>query len=237
MNERLLENHLAFLRGHRGDVRATAIGYVVTSERPEFTYAVALRDGDVDGALTLVHRPEFGRASAASLEAQGFRRAGALRYMVRSTRSVTPPATSIRVAVARAREEADRFAEVQTAGFFDRDADRAEWLPFMRDAARRNVEDAAQVFFLATIGGVDAGVTLTVRTDVVGIYAVATPAPFRRRGVATALLDAALARAAADGCATAALQVAPGSEAERLYTGLGFEAAFTSEIWRRDAPR
>lgn len=218
-------------------MRPTSLGYVVTSERPEFTYAIALREGEVDRALTIVHRPEIGVARAASLEAQGFRRAGALRYMVRNTRPVSQIAPrDVEVTVAVTREDADRFAEVQTAGFFDDDAARAEWLPFMRDAARRNLEDADQVFFSARIDGVAAGVTLTVRTDVVGVYAVATPAAFRRRGVATALLDAALARAADGGCATATLQVAVGSDAERLYARLGFEPAFTSEVWRRVEP-
>ena len=78
-----------------------------------------------------------------------------------------------------------------------------------------------------------AGVTLTVETEIVGVYAVATPPAFRKRGVATALLDAALRRAAERGRATATLQVVVGSAAERLYTSLGFASQFTSEIWRR----
>jgi GNAT superfamily N-acetyltransferase len=89
--------------------------------------------------------------------------------------------------------------------------------------------------YVGHLGDSPAGVTLTVYTDVVGIYAVATPASFRKRGVGTALLSAALEHATERGCATATLQVVAGSYAEALYTKLGFAPRFTSEIWERES--
>lgn len=235
MNDALLDNHLAFLRGHRGEVSPTESGYTIRSTRPEFTYGIALRDAAIDPTLRVVHRPAFGSASVERLGGERFRRIGALTYMTRSTAGASrTPGEEIRVEIARGLGDADRFSELQTRGFFDRDAEQAEWLPFMRQAARCNIVADDQTFFIARLGGEPVGVTLAVFTEVVGIYAVATPVAFRRRGVATALLDAALRRAADRGYRVATLQVAAGSDAERLYSRLGFETRFASEIWRRD---
>jgi GNAT superfamily N-acetyltransferase len=237
MNDVLLDNHLAFFRRHRGEISQSASGYALQGTRPEFTYAVALRDGEIERNLRVVHRPDFGHATAEALEAQGFRRAGALRYMTRSTSGAPPPPAAIRVEIASSREDADVFADVQTRGFLDGEQEQAEWHPVMREAALRNIGAADQTFFVARIGDVAAGVTLTVTTEVVGVYAVATPPAFRKRGIATALLHAALRQAAERGQSVATLQVAVGSDAERLYSSLGFTPSFTSEIWRRDWPR
>lgn len=234
-DEALLHNHLAFLRRHRGEIATTAGGYAIQSTRAEFTYDIALRDGTIDAGIEVVHRPEIGDATAAQLEAQGFRRVGALRYMTRTTTGACLAAPAdVGVRIASTPADADVFAEVQTRGFFDREDDQKKWLPFMREVARRNVGDPDQAFFIGQLGDVAAGVTLMVRTDVVGIYAVATPSAFRKRGVATALLDAALRRAADGGVSIATLQVVAGSDAERLYSRLGFTPRFTTEIWRRE---
>jgi GNAT superfamily N-acetyltransferase len=231
----LLQNHLAFLRRHRGEIAETPSGYTIRSSRDEFTCGIALRDGAIEASLRVVQRPEFGTASAGRLEADGFRRVGAIRYMTRSTANGAPSAApvGVEVAIASTGADADAFAEAQTCGFFDRKDDQDEWLPFMRDAARRNVGAPDQSFFVARVGGVVAGVTLTVETELVGVYAVATPAAFRRRGIATALLDASLRRAAERGVATSVLQVAVGSDAERLYSCRGFTSRFVSETWKR----
>lgn len=232
-DEILLDNHLAFLSRHRGVVAETATGYMIQSERPEFTYAIALRDGEIEPHLRVVHCPLFGAATTARLEAQGFRRAAALRYMTRETTG-DAPTSDVEIMIATSRDDADVFADVQTRGFFDDALDQTMWLPFMRDVARRNIGDDQQAFLIGKLEGQPAGVTLTVASEaVVGVYAVATPLESRRRGIASALLAAALRRAAARGFTTATLQVAVGSEAERLYSHLGFESRFLSEIWRR----
>lgn len=233
MNDVLLDNQLAFLRHHRGHITTTEGGYTVQSARPEFTYAIALRDAVLDPALAVVHRPEHSAAPVSRLEAAGFRRIAAVRTMTRPVGSAALVPAAIPVDVVTDLAGADTFSDVQTRGFFDREEDQREWSPFMRDAARRNVGAKDQAFFLARCDGEPAGVTLTVSTEVVGVYAVATPRAFRRRGIATALLEAALGHAAAAGSRLATLQVAVGSDAERLYTRLGFEPAFVTDVWRR----
>jgi len=62
-----------------------------------------------------------------------------------------------------------------------------------------------------------------------GIYAVGTPAQWRRRGYAGALMRTVLADAWATGLGTASLQSTPMGEA--LYRSLGFRAAGRYEEW------
>jgi ribosomal protein S18 acetylase RimI-like enzyme len=62
-------------------------------------------------------------------------------------------------------------------------------------------------------------VTLTLGDDL-GIHYVATDAGHRRRGLATRMLDEALARAAADGLRTATLQASP--DGRPVYRRMGF---------------
>src|SRR5262249_3120161 len=64
-----------------------------------------------------------------------------------------------------------------------------------------------------------------------GIYAVATPPPFRRRGVSATPPARAIRDGRARGCATVTLQAAVGSYAEGLYARLGFATAFRSRAF------
>jgi GNAT superfamily N-acetyltransferase len=62
-----------------------------------------------------------------------------------------------------------------------------------------------------------------------GIYAVSTPPPWRRRGLARALMQGVLADAYGQGARTATLQSTP--MGEPLYTSLGFEPVGRYEEW------
>ncbi|HSI80575.1 MAG TPA: GNAT family N-acetyltransferase [Solirubrobacterales bacterium] len=68
-----------------------------------------------------------------------------------------------------------------------------------------------------------------------GVYFVATPERFRRRGLATRLLAAALADARDRGCATSSLQAS--ALGEPVYRALGYETAFRFTMYERRRPR
>ena len=63
--------------------------------------------------------------------------------------------------------------------------------------------------------------------NVGGIFSVATAPEHRRKGVATALLHKAIADSMSVSNSLLYLITTRGSEAEKLYTSLGFEAAYT----------
>jgi ribosomal protein S18 acetylase RimI-like enzyme len=185
------------------------------------------------------------------LTAAGLRPDGALLYL--TARPDLPiPGTATRTAVdhvagaAGTRPAVDRvagaagaevFAAVQEAGFREPEDDteaQGWWLRAFTESARRNRAAPEQALFLARVAGVPAAVALGVHTGgVYGVYAVATLPEFRRRGLATALLERARADAVARGADRLALQVAEGSAAERLYRRLGFTLAFRTPGYTR----
>jgi ribosomal protein S18 acetylase RimI-like enzyme len=82
--------------------------------------------------------------------------------------------------------------------------------------------------YLGYFQGKPAGVCgLVSFNDVGGIFTVGTAPEHRRKGVATALLHKAIADSKTMGNSLLYLITTKGSDAERLYTSLGFEVAYT----------
>lgn len=226
----LLDNHLAFLAAHRGEVRRTDAGIEVVGEDDFFscwiplTSDIALPGGTA--AVRLV--PWSGDGWVDRLLAAGFEPAEVLVHMEAAADEAPgeplPPVDTDEDAVA--------FAEVQAAAFLgEDDPDVDWWREKLREMAVRNYTAPDQSFYLLRVDGDPASVTLVFRSgDVFGIYAVATKPAYRGRGLASALLGQAR-RDAAGGRLT--LQVVEGSAAERLYLKLGFRPVFRSPHFRR----
>jgi ribosomal protein S18 acetylase RimI-like enzyme len=82
--------------------------------------------------------------------------------------------------------------------------------------------DAPLRFYLGYVGGEPVATSeLTVGGGVVGLYNISTRAPFRRRGIGTALTLRPLLDARAEGHTTAVLQAAP--DGIGVYRRVGFE--------------
>jgi len=166
----------------------------------------------------------------------GFTPAGELSYMdapVRPGERPLPEGVAI-VAVA-SDSDAVAFAETQAEGFLSpEDEDAGWWRAFFREEALRNYADPAQTFYLLLCDGAPAAVSLTVAVGgVCGIYAVATPPRFRRRGFAALLLDRIGQDAHHRGDERLGLQAEPGSTAERIYLKSGFTRSFLSTLYER----
>lgn len=226
----MLDNHLAFLAAHRGEVRRTATGIEVVGEDPYFSAWIPLTAdaGLPEGTATVRLVPWSGGGWEERLAAAGFEAAEVLVHMEAPPDAVDgdpimPIATD---------EDAVAFAEVQSAAFLDDDdPDIDWWRTMLREKAVLNYARPDQSFYVLRVDGDPASVTLVFRTGpVVGIYAVATKPAYRGRGLASTLLAQAR-RDAADGRLT--LQVMEGSDAERLYLKLGFRPAFRSPHFRR----
>ncbi|HEY3686144.1 MAG TPA: GNAT family N-acetyltransferase [Streptosporangiaceae bacterium] len=236
----LVENHLAFFAAHHGAVTRTADSVTMTA-RAEALSCWLPRTPDArlpPSAHTVRVLPGAGPDWGDRLAAAGLRPDGALLYLTRRP-DLPIPGAATRTAVDRVVDAADAevFAGVQEAGFREPEDDaeaQGWWRRAFTDSARRNRAAPGQALFLARVAGVPAAVALGVHTGgVYGVYAVATLPEFRRRGLATALLERARADAVARGADRLALQVAEGSAAERLYRGLGFTPAFRTPGYTR----
>lgn len=87
-------------------------------------------------------------------------------------------------------------------------------------------------FYMAHFQGKPAGSCLFYSFNDVGtIYTVATAPEHRKKGVATALIKKAIVDSSTVGCKMLYLLAGKGSDAERLYGKLGFEAVFSRRLY------
>ncbi len=108
--------------------------------------------------------------------------------------------------------------------------------PWVRQLSSRTtlsaMLDPGNVFYIASLEGQPcATLHLLIDGATAGIYAVQTQRSFRRRGVASTLIERAVRDARGAGCDAICLSTESGGTAEQLYARLGFVGAFTSELW------
>ena len=239
----LFRNHLSFFRLHRGDFFVAPDAVYIVAEAPGVTSWVPLSDAaerpaDFD-AVRLI--PESGDEWPDRLQEAGFQPAESLSYQEFALdRQLTPRAErgDYEVHVASSPDDAQAFAEVQSAAFLE-GGDGAEdrwWREFFPWAALRNYVDSNQDLLMIREDGTAVAVLLLVYDeDVAGIYAVATRPEYRNRGLSTGLLNAGLERARQRGLKRAILQAMCGSFADGFYRRAGFEERYVSTVWRRTA--
>jgi GNAT superfamily N-acetyltransferase len=228
-----LENHLAFLAKHRGEVTRAERCVWIKSEQADFSYVIVRADDDIDAHADGFDRAHWLDALAREVPA-GWRESERLSYM--RLGQLRADAASTSLAIGRATDERgiDIFSKVQAASFVEDDAQREPARQWLRQRNLPNMEDEAQHFLIASAAEKPVAVTLLLLAgDTAGIYAVGTLPHFRGRGAATALLASAVQRAWAVGVETVTLQVHSGSAAERLYLSLGFEVVFYCRVLRR----
>ncbi len=103
--------------------------------------------------------------------------------------------------------------------------------PAFTAALCRRFRQGTAVSYLAEWDGQPVGCAqLFLEAGVVGIYAVGTLPAFRRRGIASALVEHLMRDAMAHGDLVC-LQAIAGSAAERVYTRLGFRRLFAQECY------
>jgi GNAT superfamily N-acetyltransferase len=232
------ENHLAFIAGHRGELSRDESGIRVRSRLAGFTsWTPAGRDSRVPDDCPAVRLPPGASADwPEKLGSLGCGPGETLVYMeLADPHAPIGRVTAVEARVARGRDEALDFADVQSAGFVTGDpAIDALWKDAFAEAALANIGDPRQLFYLGMLDGRAVGCTLAVRTgQTTGIYAVATRPAFRGQGVSAALLDRARRDALAEGHARIILQAMAGSYAEGYYARLGFREMYRLTVWRR----
>lgn len=143
-----------------------------------------------------------------------------MRYRGPSTREFRT-AENVTVHALSPSDEVGRSLWIETAMADTRgDEDEAMW----QGVTEREARFPLCRLYLGYLDGQAAGTCDLFESDGWGrIEAVATPRPFRRRGVASAVVGQAVADSAAAGNAVTFLTTDAGSDAERLYLRLGFE--------------
>lgn len=170
-----------------------------------------------------VLEPHLGAAGLAPTEEET---GMALRLAAFSPKEAAPPELSFRVLCSQ--DDVRAFAAIIAANWEPPDV---ETLRFY-EAVAPTACDRAGPFrgWLALWEGLPVAALEIFHTRAVaGVYSVCTLRPYRRRGIASALLRVALGRARAEGAELAVLQAAPDGLA--VYRRLGFEETGRFEEW------
>lgn len=166
----------------------------------------------------------------AILERRGLRVAECSATMV-----YRPPAATLSAGV-----DVDvRRATAQDAPLFrDLIAGSKTWLRrLMLATTVESMQHAGHSFYIAYVESEPAGTLhLLIDNATAGIYAVHTRKERRRRGVATALLSAAIRAALAAGCDVITLRTQADGEAQRFFERRGFEVAHLNTLWALREP-
>jgi GNAT superfamily N-acetyltransferase len=234
----LLDNHHAFTARHRGDV-VRLDGAVRWDSESTYVRCVLIDTvaglAAVTGDTGAVRTFPWSANTAPALGRLGFQRGGELRYMVSDPRGF-PEAAPAGFTIELATDEAGmaRFSDVQSRGFADPGEEIEPLFRFLHAANLRNLGRSDQRFYVGWADGAPVAVTLLlVHGRTCGIYAVATLPEHRRLGYSRALLARVTSDARDLGGEVVTLQVFRGSDAERVYAGLGFTVAFDCQLWTR----
>jgi len=235
----LLENHLAFLATHRGSVRRKGDTLFIESDRPEFTYALletTSKVADLPANVLSLQLFPWSGITPEELRSAGFTPTIGISYM---TLSETPPKWCVRggIVVERAESQAqmDAFSEVQSRGFNETQESYECWHPWLKAANDRNSTNRDQRFYIGSLEGRAVGTSLTVfHGRSAGIYAVATLAEHRKKGISTSIMHQAVIDAKENGANVITLQVKQDSYAEDFYRHLGFVRTFTTGMYCRN---
>ncbi|MCP4159775.1 MAG: GNAT family N-acetyltransferase [Deltaproteobacteria bacterium] len=240
MLQPLFDNHLSFMKTHRGDVIETTDSIILSGEAPGFTAWVPKHNKAVlpvdSAAVRLL--PWSGDDWPGCLKALEYKRAEAFSYMelldLKKTREQCV-SSNYKIVVAENKTGADTFSKVQSAGFLnDVDPGSTWWRSCFRSMARCNIARTDQSFYIAYFKDIPAAVMLVVRTvGVTGIYAVTTKPEFRNQGLCGALLNYMHQDDRNAKANRFILQATVDSYAESFYERFGFVTRFQSQVWRR----
>lgn len=123
--------------------------------------------------------------------------------------------------------EAEAYAQIAARGWFE----APEVVPMLLGFARSSVE-VGRCFIAELDSEAIATGALFIHNDVALLAGASTVPEGRRRGAQSALLDARLRAAAANGCTVAMMVAAPGSASQRNAERNGFRIAYTRTKWQ-----
>lgn len=235
----LLENHLTFLATHRGSVHHGDNDIIyINSDRTEFTYALLGKNTNIEDlesdTKTIQHFP-WSKITKTQLQRAGFEPTISLSYMVLG--ESFPPwrvRRDLTIEKVNQPDHMDIFSYVQSKGFNETQESFDHWHPWLKLANDRNLKNPKQQFYIGSLNAEPAGTVLSVFEDMIcGIYAVATIAEHRKKGISTTIMNEAIRDAKSRGTNIITLQVKRDSYVEDFYRHLGFQRIFTTDMYCR----
>jgi len=241
---RRLEEHLISLQSLVNEARDIGHATLVSNRKIPFTaynlaYRVNVPDSKVDKLIADVvkHYTSIGMnpcfavspatrpvTFANSLQGAGFKLALEEDAMVYKGRSTDLNNISDVKIVSSDQSMLDIWTDVNMEGFGVPSVFREALLEMFRKASQYKGTRSYLAYFHGKPAGVCGLVSLN---NVGGIFSVGTAPEHRRKGVASALLQKAIADSLSMGDDLLYLITTKGSDAERLYTSLGFVVAYT----------
>ena len=234
-NQKLLENRLAFITCHR-EKRESFSGVEIFHGKPAFFKNAFLFDKKgikkVPANFQL-HVPDWVSIEDAFLNDNGWTYSESMIYMVLNDGPEKWTGNpSIKVEKIKIEKDLARYCQTQSKGFSGGSFEEDDFYPIMLASSRKNFHKSNHHFYLASLNGVAAGVTLGYfQESLMGIYSVATVEAFRNKGVSTSLMKYVVQQALTDGIEKITLQTMAGTYAELFYKKLGFEPAFECRIF------
>jgi GNAT superfamily N-acetyltransferase len=234
----LLQNHIEFLRTHRGNISIENNIYTLMSEKESFNFAIP---GVKTSLSEFMEKFKIFYLLPQCLTHEDLLRQkeyvnnSSINYMSIEI-SQSPWLVNEELSIKKATTEKDfeDFSEVQGRGFCEAEEVYKEWYPWMRVANFKNINNTSQSFYIGYFNNKAVGVALVVYSNgVAGIYAVATLPEYRKKGISTSIMKHAMLEASQKGIHTAILQVVHKSYAEHFYTKLGFASSFIIKILSR----
>lgn len=152
----------------------------------------------------------------------------------------TPPLVRNDLLIERVetQEQMDLFSQVQSRGFNETEESFALWHPWLKAANDRNLHNKNQIFYVGRLNGEPVGTVLTVfKDDTAGIYAVATLAEHRKKGISATIMQEAIEDARSRGAGIVTLQVKQDSYVEDFYRHLGFKRIFATGMYHRNSQK
>lgn len=232
----LLDNHLYFLSHHRGILDSYPDADLIHSEK-EFFNIIFLHSPENIYSLPdsyKIYIPD--ECVDCKKLPESYSQMGALSYMILPEHQVAWKINlDISCKKVETMEDMEEFSRVQVRGFNESDTEYNEWHPWIRGYNMKNIQDPAQSFWIAYRENQPVGVCLTVRTkNCIGIYAVATLAEERNKGISTSVMASAIQHAGRQAGEHVSLQVFSNAYAHNFYRNLGFVDAFECAIYSKE---
>lgn len=242
LNALLEENELEFLRRHRSATFDLPFGTLFVSSDDSvlpWNFVTHLNADETLESRTVAFMRDWKRTPCIKLNPAS-RPEGLGERLQRSAwtprvrlshmileRDLEPTANDIRVRACQTEDDIRTFSEVQSTAFGD-----PSWIGWVEKVNAINLRDSNQIFYVAEIDERPVGVCLLVSTGKVGgLYAVATLADSRKRGVARALMARARVDSRRKGNEVLCLNTAAGGPAETVFRDAGFRTIFESVFY------
>ncbi|MDX1271475.1 GNAT family N-acetyltransferase [Bizionia paragorgiae] len=232
--QHLLNNHICFLKQNRGTLSFENKNIRISSPFKTYSITIVVHEQETTCTSEYVFLPNW---STNTNPLTHYNKDYDLTYMLGDSEQVKNWSEHPNLLIKQVKTQADidLFSQVQASGFCETEAIYNRWFPFLKQKNDEGLLYKNQYYFMASINKQTVATCLIVDSDsVYGIYGVATAPQFRKQGIATSLMKAAITSCLSKKEQLLTLQTVKDSNAEKLYQTLGFKEDFNSQILKKE---